>query len=42
MSEAIRVLDLEEEEEERGEGDPSVFRIDGTFVPDSPLHTTRE
>ena len=38
VSEAIRVPDLEEEEEEKGEGDPSVFRIDGTVVPDSPIN----
>ena len=31
---AIDVLQLEEEEEEKDEGEPSIFRIDGTVVPE--------
>ena len=34
---ALEVLDAEEDEEEKGEGKPSMFRIDGTIVPDSPI-----
>ena len=34
---ALEVLDVEEDEEEKGEGKPSMFRIDGTIVPDSPI-----
>ena len=31
---SIEVLQLEEEEEQVGEGEPSIFRVDGTVVPD--------
>lgn len=29
---------MEEDEEEEGEAKPSIFRIDGTIVPDSPIN----
>ena len=35
---AVDILDIEEDDEERGEGEPSLFRIDGTVVPDSPVN----
>lgn len=37
VSNALEILDVEEEEEE-GEAKPSIFRIDGTMVPDSPIN----
>jgi hypothetical protein len=38
VSHALEVLDVEKDEEEEGEAKPSVFRIDGTMVPDSPIN----
>jgi hypothetical protein len=38
VSLALEVLDVEEDEEDEGEAKPSMFRIDGTMVPDSPVN----
>ena len=38
ISNARELLDVEEDEEEEGEPKPSIFRINGTVVPDSPIN----
>lgn len=35
---AIEALGVQEEEEQEGEGEPRIFRIDGTVVPDSDIN----
>ena len=37
VGQAMKALDVEEDEEE-GEGRPSMFMIDGTVVPDCPIN----
>ena len=37
VSEPLKTLDVEEDEEEEGEARPSFFRIDGMVVPNSPI-----
>ena len=34
---AIEALGVQEEEEQEGDGEPRIFRIDGTVVPDSDI-----
>ena len=38
VTRAVEVLGVEEEEDDKGEGEPSIFRIDGTVVPDSTIN----
>lgn len=37
VSQAIEVLELEEEDDENEDGEPRIFCIDGTVVPDCPI-----
>lgn len=37
VSQAIEVLGIEEEDGESEDGEPRIFRIDGTVVPDCPI-----
>ena len=35
---AMELLEVEEDEDEEGEAKPSIFRSNGTVVPDSPIN----